>query len=161
MKHHPLKTITIFGTRPEVIKLFPVLAKLGQDDLFDSIVVSTSQHREMIDDLFELFSLKVDHDLDIMQDTQSLIEISIRALSGIDPLLTRYKPDLVLVQRDTTSAFMAALAAFYHKIPIGHVEAGLRSFDKMHPYPEEINRRLISPLISLHFAPTIQNAKNL
>jgi UDP-N-acetylglucosamine 2-epimerase (non-hydrolysing) len=161
MKNHPIKILTIFGTRPEVIKLFPVLAKLGQNDLFDSIVVSTSQHREMIDNLLELFSLKVDHDLDIMQDNQSLIEISIRALTGLDPLLTRYKPDLVLVQGDTTSAFMAALAAFYHKIPIGHVEAGLRSFDKMHPYPEEINRRLISPVINLHFAPTIQNAKNL
>lgn len=156
-----LKILTIFGTRPEVIKLFPVLEKLSRNERFYSIAVSTSQHREMIEGLFELFSLKPDHDLHIIQENQSLTDISVRALSGLDPLLKDYRPDLVLVQGDTTTAFIGALSAFYHKIPVGHVEAGLRSFDKMHPYPEEINRRLISLVTELHFAPTVQNAQNL
>ncbi len=158
---HPLTIFTIFGTRPEVIKLFPVLRSFVGTPDFKSVIVSTSQHREMIDDLLKLFSIKLDHDLNIIQKNQSLADISNRALSGLDPLLTQYHPDLVLIQGDTTTAFIGALAAFYHKIPVGHVEAGLRSFDKMHPYPEEINRRLISLVTDLHFAPTIQNAQNL
>lgn len=153
--------MTIFGTRPEVIKVYPVLDALAKNGLFRSVIVSTSQHREMIDDLLKLFSIKLDHDLNIIQENQSLVDISNRALSGLDPLLKQYQPDLVLIQGDTTTAFIGALAAFYHKIPVGHVEAGLRSFDKMHPYPEEINRRLISLVTDLHFAPTMQNAQNL
>ncbi len=156
------KTIlTIFGTRPEVIKLFPVLKILEQDKGLNSIAVSTSQHREMIDDLLKLFTIVPDYDLNIIRQNQSLVDISTCALSGLDPILRRHRPHLVIVQGDTTTAFIGALAAFYHKIPVGHVEAGLRSFDRMHPYPEEINRKLISVLSDLYFAPTIQNAKNL
>ena len=161
MTPQSLTVFTIFGTRPEVIKLFPVLEKLGKNERFKSIVVSTSQHREMIDDLLKLFSIRLDHDLNIIQENQSLVDISNRALSGLDPLLKQYQPDLVLIQGDTTTAFIGALVAFYHKITVVHVEAGLRSFDKMHPYPEEINRRLISLVTDLHFAPTTQNAQNL
>lgn len=161
MPPNPFEIMTIFGTRPEVIKIHPVLAALDESGLFTSIVISTSQHREMIDDLLRLFSIKLNHDLNIIQENQSLVDISTRALSGLDPLLKEYRPDLVLIQGDTTTAFIGALAAFYHKIPVGHIEAGLRSFDKMHPYPEEVNRRLISLVTDLHFAPTIQNADNL
>jgi UDP-N-acetylglucosamine 2-epimerase (non-hydrolysing) len=137
--------MTIFGTRPEVIKLFPVLKRLHQNREFRTITVSTSQHREMIDDLISLFSIKVDY-LNIMQKNQSLLDISIRALAGLDNILKEERPDLVLVQGDTTTAFIGVLAAFNHKIPAGHMEADLRSFNKMHPYPEEVNRRLISVL---------------
>ena len=153
--------LTIFGTRPEVIKLFPVLKILKQDKDLNSIAVSTSQHREMIDDLLKLFTIVPDYDLNIIRENQSLVDISTCALSGLDPILKRHRPNLVIVQGDTTTAFIGTLAAFYHKIPVGHVEAGLRSFDKMHPYPEEINRKLISVISDLYFAPTIQNAKNL
>lgn len=156
------KTIlTIFGTRPEVIKLYPVLEKLKAREEFESIIVSTSQHRQMIDDLLKLFSIVPNFDLNIIRENQSLVDISTRALSGLDPILKQYQPSLVLVQGDTTTAFIGALAAFYHKIPVGHIEAGLRSYDKMHPYPEEINRRLISLVTDLHFTPTPQNAQNL
>ena len=115
----------------------------------------------MIDDLIKLFSIKVDYDFMIMHDNQSLSDISVRVLSSLDPLLRKVRPDLVLVQGDTTTASIGALSAFYNKIPIGHVEAGLRSLDKMSPYPEEINRRLISLVADLHFAPTTHNAQNL
>lgn len=161
MKLQTLTTLTIFGTRPEVIKLFPVLKEFAVNKYFHSIIVSTSQHREMIDDLLALFCIKPDYDLNIIKENQSLVDISVRAMSGLDPLLKQYRPDLVLVQGDTTTAFIGALAAFYHKKPVGHIEAGLRSFNKMHPYPEEINRRLISLVTDLHFTPTMQNAENL
>lgn len=153
--------MTIFGTRPEVIKLFPLLDQLKSDERFRSVVVCTSQHREMIEDLLQLFGIKPDHDLKVITENQSLVDISTRCLAGLDPLLKQIRPDMVLVQGDTTTAFIGALAAFYHKIPIGHVEAGLRSFNKMHPYPEEVNRRLISLVADIHFAPTNQNARNL
>ncbi len=129
--------------------------------MFKSITICTAQHRKMIDDLFKIFPIQPNHDLNIIQENQSLTEIATRALSGLDPLLKQYCPDLVLVQGDTTTAFIGALAAFYHKIPVGHVEAGLRSFNKRHPYPEEINRRQISLVCDLHFAPTEKNAENL
>jgi UDP-N-acetylglucosamine 2-epimerase len=161
MQQRPLNILTVFGTRPEVIKLFPVIDKLKNDEDFTCTVISTSQHREMTDGLFDLFSIKIDYDLDIMRDNQSLIDICTRALPGLDHILKGLRPDLVLVQGDTTTAFIAALAAFYNKIPIGHVEAGLRSFNKTHPYPEELNRRLISLVCNLHFAPTTQNAEHL
>jgi UDP-N-acetylglucosamine 2-epimerase (non-hydrolysing) len=157
----PLTVLTIFGTRPDVIKLFPVVARLRQNPKFRSVVVSTSQHREMIDDLLQSFALPVDHDLNIIRANHTLTDISVRALAGLDPILQQHRPDLVLVQGDTTTAFIGALSSFYGKIPVGHVEAGLRSFDKQHPYPEEINRRLISTIGSLHFAPTQRNAENL
>ena len=161
MSEKRFKILTIFGTRPEVIKLFPVLRYLEKDVNFESIVVSTSQHREMIEDLFVLFGIEPDYDLHIIQPNQSLVDISTRALAGLDPLLKERQPDLVLVQGDTTTAFIGSLAAFYNKIPVGHVEAGLRSFNKFHPYPEEINRKLISAVCDLHFAPTAQNAEYL
>jgi UDP-N-acetylglucosamine 2-epimerase (non-hydrolysing) len=161
MSDSPLTIFSICGTRPEAIKLLAIWEKLRRDNRFKNIVVSTSQHREMIDDLFALFSIKPDHDLDIIQPNQSLTDISTRALSRLEPLLKQYRPDLVLVQGDTTTAFIGALAAFYQKILVGHVEAGLRSRNKMHPYPEEINRRLISLVCDLHFAPTERSAENL
>jgi len=161
MKRRPLKVIIIFGTRPEVIKLFPVIDELVQNEAFTTVIVSTSQHREMIDDLLDYFSIGVDCDLNIMLEDQSLLDTCNRAISGLDPLLKEHRPDLVLVQGDTTTAFIAALAAFYQRIPVGHVEAGLRSLNKLHPYPEEINRRLISQVCDLHFAPTALNAEHL
>ena len=161
MAPQSLKILTVFGTRPEAIKLFPVIRNLETEGLFNSMVVSTSQHRQMVDDLLSVLSIKVDHDLNIMQDNQSLLDICNRAISGLDPLLKQHRPDLLLVQGDTTTAFIAALAAFYHKIPVGHVEAGLRSFNKEHPYPEEVNRRLISVVSNVHFSPTEKNAVNL
>jgi UDP-N-acetylglucosamine 2-epimerase (non-hydrolysing) len=161
MGNRALTILTIFGTRPEVIKLFPVLENLRLSPKLKSLTISTSQHREMIEDLLASFSIKPQHDLNIIKENQSLVDISTRALMGLDPLLKRYRPDLVLIQGDTTTAFIGALAAFYQKIPVGHVEAGLRSFNKMHPYPEEINRKLISTVCDLHFAPTVQSAENL
>lgn len=157
-----MKTIlTVFGTRPEVIKLAPVLERLNSADWCHSIVVSTAQHRQMVDDLLGLFSITPTYDLDIMSKNQSLTDISVRAMSGLSPLLSEIRPDMILVQGDTTTAFISALCAFYNKIPVGHVEAGLRSYDPMHPFPEEINRRLISSLGNLHFVPTSRNADNL
>jgi UDP-N-acetylglucosamine 2-epimerase (non-hydrolysing) len=161
MEKQKIKILTIFGTRPEVIKLYPVLAEMNKDADFESVAVSTSQHREMIDDLFELFNITPDHDLNIIRQKPHLADISTLALSGLDPLMKMHKPDLVLVQGDTTTAFIGALAAFYNQIPVGHVEAGLRSFNKKHPYPEEVNRKLISAVGDLHFAPTDQNAQYL
>lgn len=156
-----INIMIIFGTRPEVIKIYPVLDCLNRNRLFKTIVISTSQHREMILDLLELFSIKPDWDLNIIKENQSLIDISIRSMTGLDPIFKMHCPDLVLVQGDTTTAFIAALTAFYNKIPVGHIEAGLRSFNRMHPYPEEINRRLISHISDIHFAPTVHNAQNL
>jgi UDP-N-acetylglucosamine 2-epimerase (non-hydrolysing) len=161
MSSDPIKILTIFGTRPEVIKLAPVLRELQSTGELCSITVTTAQHREMIRDLLALFSIRPDHDLDIMRKNQSLADIATRALSGLDPIMAACRPDLVLVQGDTTTAFIGALGAFYQKIAVGHVEGGLRSFDKMHPYPEEINRRLISVVGDLHFVPTFNNRKNL
>ncbi len=161
MKPHKLTIISIFGTRPEVIKIFPVLKKIEQNPIFKNIVVCTSQHREMIEELLKLFRIKPDYDLNIIQENQSLVDIATRALVGLDPILRQHRPNLVLVQGDTTTAFIGALSAFYHKVPVGHIEAGLRSFDKMQPYPEEINRRLISLVCDLHFAPTMQNIEHL
>ena len=141
--------------------MFPVLSKIQQTPALRGIIVSTSQHKELIEDLFTLFSIKPDHNLNIMTENQSLMDIANRALVGLDSILRKHRPDLVLVQGDTTTAFIAALAGFYNKIPVAHIEAGLRSFDKMHPYPEEINRRLISLLSDFHFAPTRQNTEHL
>ncbi len=160
-RHTPLKIAVVFGTRPEVIKFFPVIQQIKQQPHLQSLVISTSQHREMIDELLPLFDLRLDHDLNIIQPNQSLADISTRALSGLDAIFKQERPDLVLVQGDTTTAFAGALAAFYHKIPAGHIEAGLRSHDKSSPFPEEINRRLISNIVDLHFAPTVKNAANL
>ncbi|MEH1865004.1 MAG: UDP-N-acetylglucosamine 2-epimerase (non-hydrolyzing) [Nostoc sp.] len=151
----------ILGTRPEAIKLAPVIQIFQKSSAFESQVILTGQHREMVEQVMQLFNIKADYDLEIMQVQQSLNDITCRSLQGLETLFKEKKPDLVVVQGDTTTAFAAALAAFYQKIPIGHVEAGLRTDDIFNPYPEEANRRLISQITQLHFAPTPWAVENL
>lgn len=151
----------LFGTRPELIKLIPIIEHLQAEPRVKLVTASTSQHREMIDDLLELFSLRPDHDLGVIQPNQSLVDISVRAMRGVDAILRESVPDILLVQGDTTSAMAGALTAFSHQVPVGHVEAGLRSFDNRHPFPEEANRRLLSVVADLHFAPLPGNEQNL
>jgi UDP-N-acetylglucosamine 2-epimerase (non-hydrolysing) len=151
----------ILGTRPEAIKLAPVIQVFQKSSAFESQVILTGQHREMVEQVMHLFNIKADYDLEIMQVQQSLNDITCRSLQGLEALFKEKKPDLVVVQGDTTTAFAAALAAFYQKIPIGHVEAGLRTDDIFNPYPEEANRRLISQISQLHFAPTPWAVENL
>lgn len=157
----PILICITLGTRPEAIKLAPVIQAFQRSPLFEPYVVLTGQHREMVDQVMALFDLRVDRDLAIMQPQQTLTEITCRALQGLEQLYQELLPRLVLVQGDTTTAFAATLAAFYQQIPVGHVEAGLRTDDLYNPYPEEANRRLISQLAQLHFAPTEQAVKNL
>ncbi|HIK35116.1 MULTISPECIES: non-hydrolyzing UDP-N-acetylglucosamine 2-epimerase [unclassified Thermosynechococcus] len=157
----PIPICITLGTRPEAIKLAPVIQAFQRSPLFEPYVVLTGQHREMVDQVMTLFDLRADRDLAIMQPKQTLTEITCRALQGLEQLYQELLPHLVLVQGDTTTAFAATLAAFYQQIPVGHVEAGLRTDDLYNPYPEEANRRLISQLAQLHFAPTEQAVKNL
>jgi UDP-N-acetylglucosamine 2-epimerase (non-hydrolysing) len=161
MLNFPISISLILGTRPEAIKLAPVIQCLQQDSAFKTQVILTGQHREMVDTVMELFNLKVDKNLEIMQPQQTLTDITCRSLTGLQDLFQQHSPQMVLVQGDTTTAFAAALAAFYHQIPVGHVEAGLRTNNLYNPYPEEANRRLISQLCQLHFAPTSQAVENL
>lgn len=154
MTQPPIPVGIIVGTRPEAIKMAPVIRAFQSSPLFDTQVILTGQHREMVDQVMTLFGLKADHDLAIMQPQQTLTNITSRSLEGLEPLFKQLQLQLVLVQGDTTTAFAAALAAFYQKIPVGHVEAGLRTDNLYNPYPEEANRRLISQLTLLHFAPT-------
>ena len=157
-----LKVMPIFGTRPEAIKLAPVIKEIEKHpNEFDLVVAVTAQHREMLDQVLRLFDIVPDHDLDIMQAEQSIFAVTSRVLLGLEPLLQQEKPDFVLVQGDTTTVMAAALAAFYLKIPVGHVEAGLRTYDKFQPFPEEINRRLVSHIADWHFAPTPSARDNL
>lgn len=157
-----LKVMTIFGTRPEAIKMAPLVLELQKyPDRIQPIVTVTAQHREMLDQVLQLFRIQPDYDLDIMSPSQTLFDITNRALSGLDVVLAQAKPDLVLVHGDTTTTFVGALAAFYHQIPVGHVEAGLRTGDKYSPYPEEMNRKLAGVLTDLHFAPTATARQNL
>jgi UDP-N-acetylglucosamine 2-epimerase (non-hydrolysing) len=149
------------GTRPEAIKLAPVIQQFQQLPEFKTHVVLTGQHREMVEQVMQIFDLQADEDLKIMQPKQSLTEITCRSLQGLERVFHEISPQLVIVQGDTTTAFAAALAAFYQQISIGHVEAGLRTNDIYNPYPEEINRRLISQLTQLHFAPTKKAVENL
>jgi UDP-N-acetylglucosamine 2-epimerase (non-hydrolysing) len=151
----------ILGTRPEAIKLAPVIQVFQRSLDFNLQVILTGQHREMVEQVMQLFHLQANYDLEIMQPKQSLSDITCRSLQGLEKLFQVNKPDIVLVQGDTTTAFAATLAAFYHKIPVGHVEAGLRTDDLFNPYPEEANRRLISQLTQLHFAPTPKACENL
>jgi UDP-N-acetylglucosamine 2-epimerase (non-hydrolysing) len=151
----------VLGTRPEAIKLAPVIQVFQNSSSLDTQVILTGQHREMVEQVMRLFNLKADHDLEIMQPKQSLSDITCRSLRGLEELFQQSQPDLVLVQGDTTTAFAATLAAFYQKIPVGHVEAGLRTDELFNPYPEEANRRLISQLTQLHFAPTALAVENL
>lgn len=157
-----IKVMTIFGTRPEAIKMAPVVQALEkkQDDI-ESIVAVTAQHREMLDQVLGIFDITPDYDLNIMKQGQSLAEITTRALEGLDQIMKKVKPDLVLVHGDPTTTFAASLAAFYNKVQIGHVEAGLRTHHKYSPYPEEMNRQLVGILTDLHFAPTEQARQHL
>ncbi|OQB15269.1 MAG: UDP-N-acetylglucosamine 2-epimerase [Firmicutes bacterium ADurb.Bin193] len=156
-----IKVMTVFGTRPEAIKMAPLALELKKHPEIDDMVCVTAQHREMLDQVLDIFNITPDFDLDIMKARQTLNGITTRALEGLDRVLSKAKPDIVLVHGDTTTTFVGALAAFYNKIEVGHVEAGLRTFDKYSPYPEEINRRLTGQLADLHFAPTENNRKNL
>lgn len=149
------KIMSVFGTRPEAIKMAPVVKEVEQNsDQLESVVVVTAQHRQMLDQVLEIFKIKPDFDLDIMEKKQTLSKIMTKSLQGLDEILQEQKPDMILVQGDTSTVLAAALTAFYHKIPVGHVEAGLRTFDKFQPYPEEINRQLTTRLADLHFPPT-------
>ncbi len=153
--------MTVFGTRPEAIKMCPLVRELDRRPGIRSLCCVTAQHREMLDSVMRIFSRTPDFDLNIMQPRQTLSSITARCLTGMDSLLEEVSPDLVLVHGDTTTTFSAALSAFYHKIPVGHVEAGLRTGDRWSPYPEELNRRMVGALASLHFCPTVTNRDNL
>jgi UDP-N-acetylglucosamine 2-epimerase (non-hydrolysing) len=158
----PATRVAVFlGTRPEAIKLAPVIRALEQAPDFEPIVVSTGQHREMLDQVARLFGLRIQHDLAVMRPNQSLPELTARLLSACDALLEQLQPELALVQGDTTTVLAAALACFYRRVPVGHVEAGLRTYDRWSPFPEEMNRTLATRLVTLHFAPTEQARDNL
>lgn len=161
MQNHPIPISIILGTRPEAIKLAPVIQQFRSAPQFATQVILTGQHREMVDQVMQLFDLTADRDLAIMQPKQTLTDITCGSLQGLEMLFEELQPRLVLVQGDTTTAFAAALAAFYRKIPVGHVEAGLRTDDLYNPYPEEANRRLISQVTQLHFAPTDLSVEHL
>ncbi len=156
-----IKVMTIFGTRPEAIKMCPLVLELRSRPEVECIVCLTAQHRQMLDSVMEIFGIAGDHDLDIMRDRQTLTGITVRILDKLDQLLEEEKPDLILVHGDTSTTFASALAAFYHKIPVGHVEAGLRTYDMYSPFPEEMNRCLVSEISSLNFSPTENNAQSL
>ncbi len=156
-----IRVMTVFGTRPEAIKMAPVVKALEADEAFESILCVTAQHREMLDQVLALFQLKPKYDLNIMKPHQSLSMITSNVIGGLDQVMEAEKPDLVLVHGDTTTTFAASLSAFYHKVKIGHVEAGLRTYDKYSPYPEEMNRVLTGHLADIHFAPTKTNRDNL
>lgn len=156
-----MRVLTVFGTRPEAIKMAPLVKALEKDAVLDCRVAVTAQHREMLDQVLRLFDIVPDHDLDIMQQGQTLFDITGRALAGLQDVFKKEKPDLVLVHGDTTTTFVAALAAYYMQVPVGHVEAGLRTGNKFSPYPEEMNRKLTGALTDLHFAPTAGARGNL
>ncbi len=156
-----IKVMTVFGTRPEAIKMAPLALELAGRPEFDAQCCVTAQHREMLDSVLEIFRLRPDYDLNVMEPRQTLSTITAKCLNGMDGVLEAAQPDLVLVHGDTSTTFAGALAAFYHKIPVGHVEAGLRTYDKWSPYPEEINRKLVGAIADLHFCPTAANRDNL
>ncbi|HHR0588801.1 TPA: non-hydrolyzing UDP-N-acetylglucosamine 2-epimerase [Klebsiella oxytoca] len=156
-----MKVLTVFGTRPEAIKMAPLVHALARDPHFEAKVCVTAQHREMLDQVLKLFSIVPDYDLNIMQPGQGLTEITCRILEGLKPVLESFKPDVVLVHGDTTTTMAASLAAFYQRIPVGHVEAGLRTGDLSSPWPEEGNRTLTGHLATYHFAPTETSRQNL
>ena len=156
-----LKVMSVFGTRPEAIKMAPLVLELRRRRELESVVCVTAQHREMLDSVLDEFGIRPEHDLNIMKSGQTLADITSRVLQGLGPVLEQEKPGLVLVHGDTTTTFAAALAAFYARIPVGHVEAGLRTYDRWSPWPEEMNRRMTGQLASFHFAPTQRNAENL
>ncbi len=155
------KVIVVFGTRPEAIKMLPLVKELKKHKEFETLVAVTGQHKEMLDQVMEVFDEKYDVNLEIMKEDQTLEDITVNALRGFSKIIKEYKPDIILVHGDTTTAFSCALAGFYNKVKVGHVEAGLRTYNKYFPYPEEINRVLVSNLCDIHFAPTQLNYENL
>jgi UDP-N-acetylglucosamine 2-epimerase (non-hydrolysing) len=156
-----LKVLSVFGTRPEAVKMAPVVQRLAQLPEFDSRACVTAQHRQMLDQVLNLFGVQPDYDLDLMRDDQSLAELSAAIFTHLDPVLVDFRPDWVLVQGDTTTVAITSLLAYYRRIKVGHVEAGLRTHDKWQPFPEEINRRVAGVIADLHFAPTLQAKRNL
>lgn len=157
-----IKVMTIFGTRPEAIKMAPLVLELEKHaEKIESVVTVTAQHRQMLDQVLEVFKVQPDHDLNIMKDRQTLMDVTTRALEGLDKVMKEVKPDLVLVHGDTSTTFVASLAAFYNQISVGHVEAGLRTWNKYSPFPEEMNRQLTGVIADLHFSPTVKSQQNL
>lgn len=156
-----MKVMSVFGTRPEAIKMCPLILELQKHSEIESVVCLTGQHREMLHQVMKIFKIEAKYDLNIMQPKQTLTTIAVRILEKFEEVLKTEKPDIVLVHGDTSTSFLAALAAFYQQIPVGHVEAGLRTYDKYSPFPEEMNRSLIGKIADLHFAPTQNNKNNL
>jgi len=156
-----LRVMSVFGTRPEAIKMAPLVKELAAREDIASICCVTAQHRQMLDSVLEVFGLTPDRDLDIMTPSQTLSTITAKCLAGMDGAIEELKPDIILVHGDTSTTFAGALSAFYHKVPVGHVEAGLRTYDKYSPYPEEMNRKLVTAIADLYFCPTENNRQNL
>ena len=156
-----IRVLSVFGTRPEAIKMAPLMMELSGREGIESMCCLTGQHRQMLDSVMEIFKLKADYDLNIMEKQQTLSTITTKTLLGMEKVFEEAKPDLVLVHGDTSTTFAGALAAFYHKVAVGHVEAGLRTWDMYSPYPEEMNRTLVGDIATLHFSPTRANASNL
>lgn len=156
-----IRVMSVFGTRPEAIKMAPLVKELRSREEIESICCVTAQHREMLDSVMEVFELTADRDLDIMSPRQTLSAITTKCINGMDDVIEDIKPDLILVHGDTTTTFAGALSAFYHKVRVGHVEAGLRTYDKYSPYPEEMNRKLVTAIADLYFCPTVNNRRNL
>ena len=156
-----IKVMSVFGTRPEAIKMAPLVKELENDERFESIVCVTAQHREMLDSVIEIFDIKPQYDLNIMSHGQTIVDISNKVLKGVDEVIKKAEPHIVLVHGDTSTTLNGALAAFYNQVPVGHVEAGLRSYDIYSPFPEEMNRTLTGAITNLHFAPTKTNESNL
>ena len=156
-----LRIMSVFGTRPEAIKMCPLVKELASHPEIESLCCVTAQHRQMLDSVLEVFDLKPDWDLDIMTPRQTLSTITSKCLLGMDEAIDALKPDMILVHGDTSTTFAGALSAFYHQVPVGHVEAGLRTYDKYSPFPEEMNRKLVSAIADLYFCPTVNNRENL
>ena len=156
-----IRVLSVFGTRPEAIKMAPLMMELSKRESIESLCCLTGQHRQMLDSVMDIFKLKADYDLNIMEKQQTLSTITTKTLLGMENVFEEAKPDLVLVHGDTSTTFAGALAAFYHKVAVGHVEAGLRTYDMYSPYPEEMNRTLVGDIATLHFSPTKANAANL
>lgn len=156
-----LRIMSVFGTRPEAIKMCPLVKELASRPEIESLCCVTAQHRQMLDSVLEVFDLKPDWDLDIMTPRQTLSTITSKCLLGMDEAIDALRPDMILVHGDTSTTFAGALSAFYHQVPVGHVEAGLRTYDKYSPFPEEMNRKLVSAIADLYFCPTVNNRENL
>lgn len=156
-----IKVLSVFGTRPETIKMAPLIKELEKRKEIESVVCVTGQHRQMLDQVLKAFDLHPDYDLNIMKDGQTLTDITVRVLEGVNKIIEKEKPQIVLVHGDTTTAFATALSAFYNRVPIGHVEAGLRTYNKYSPYPEEINRQFVGSVADMNFSPTEKSKNNL